>query len=110
MKRQLTAKTLTVALCCLLGVGLAQAKDQDRTQDRMQTHDGMQTQDRLQTQDRMQTQDQLRDQDCFPGCDKLTAQEREQYQKRLDGTKSEEERNRIRHEYEMKVQQRDSQN
>jgi len=98
MKRQLTAKTLTVALCCLLGVGLAQAKDQDRTQDRMQTHDGM------------QTQDQLRDQDCFPGCDKLTAQEREQYQKRLDGTKSEEERNRIRHEYEMKVQQRDSQN
>jgi hypothetical protein len=64
-------------------------------------------QDTLRTQDRDQIMDQLRDRDGLPGAQLMTQQERSAYMERLRLAKTEQERERIRNEFQSKVELRE---
>ncbi|MDD3813466.1 MAG: hypothetical protein PHZ02_02380 [Desulfocapsaceae bacterium] len=104
-------KRNTLVLSALVGVmslsaGLTLAADQDRLQDR----DRLQTQDRLQTpdqdQDRIQDRLQMQDRDQIYGSQLMTQQERTEFRAKMRSAKTAMEREQIRNEHHLRMQER----
>lgn len=91
-------------------------RDQDRMRDQTQDRDRARDQDRTRDQDRLRDRDQQRDQDRaritqsvdgqIHSLQMLTQEERQQWRERLRSASSEQDRMRIRNEYQSRVRER----
>ena len=101
---------LTALLSTSLMAGAAYAAGHNRSSagDGMGSQGGMHSQDSSRGQaDRDRLRD--RDRDHFPGYNRMNAQEREQYQNQMRNARTQQERDRIRNEYQQRLNNRPAQ-